>query len=79
MADVRKQAVVPSALAVLRADAIPVRQGVLFLQLRYFTAQVLDGLLQLLDHGHMFSLQTDRLQHGLLLRRHGEDGEKKQR
>lgn len=66
MADIRHEALLPPALLVLRDD-LPLQQGVLFLQLRYLTAQGLDRLLQLLDHADVLLLQTHRLQHRLLL------------
>lgn len=66
MADVWVQAFLSSALLVLCLH-LSLRQRLLFLQLRDLTAQVLDGLLQLLDHADVLLLQTHRLQHGVLL------------
>lgn len=62
MADVWVQAFLSSALLVLCLH-LSLRQRLLFLQLRDLTAQVLDGLLQLLDHADVLLFQTHRLQH----------------
>lgn len=73
MADVRDKAFLPAALLILRDD-LPLQQGLLFLQLSDLTAQVFNGLLQLLNHADVLLLQIHRLQHGLLLQTERETG-----
>lgn len=60
MADVWEEALLSSTLLVLRQH-LPLQQGLLFLQLGDLTAQVFDGLLQLLNHTDVLLLQTHRL------------------
>lgn len=72
MAYVREEALLSSTLLVLRLH-LPLQQGLLFLQLCNLTAQVFDGLLQLLDHADVLLLQMHSLYHRLLLQRQRQE------
>lgn len=69
MAHIQQETLIPSTLLLLCTDILVLKGVLLPLQLCNLAAQVLDCLLQLLNHSHVLLLQAHSVQHGLLLER----------